>query len=98
MSQTVASQTSGDRFRHTRGVLSTRQCDTTVLLDVNGGLYYTLNEVGGRIWEMIGEDASVSEISQRLAEEFDASIDVLAADTTAMVGRLLEAMLVEGAQ
>jgi hypothetical protein len=36
------------RFGHAKAVVGTRQGDTTVLLDVNRGMYYTLNEVGGR--------------------------------------------------
>jgi hypothetical protein len=80
---------------HSKDVVSTRQCDTTVLLDVNGGWYYTLNEVGGRIWELVGEKATVAEIVDRLNGEFDASAERLATDTSAMLERLLEAGLVE---
>ncbi|MGH7497569.1 MAG: PqqD family protein [Gemmatimonadales bacterium] len=85
------------RFVRTKGVVSTQQCDTTVLLDVNGGLYYTLNEVGGRIWEMVGENASVAEMVERLAGEFDAPAERLEADTGGMLARLLGASLVERA-
>lgn len=98
MSQATAPPSSSARFRHAKGVVSTRQCDTTVLLDVNGGVYYTLNEVGGRIWELVGVGESVAEIVERLAGEFEATVEVLAADTAAMVERLLGARLVERAR
>ncbi len=86
---------SSTRFRHTKGVVGTRQCDTTVLLDVNGGRYYTLNEVGGRIWELVGEGASVAEIVDRLGGEFDAPAERLTLDAIALIQRMLEARLVE---
>ena len=41
------------RYQSQRHVSSARHGDTTVLLDVNRGRYYTLNQVGGRIWELL---------------------------------------------
>ncbi|MEO7986236.1 MAG: PqqD family protein [Gemmatimonadales bacterium] len=92
---TTTTLPASSRFTRAQGVVSTQQCDTTVLLDVNGGLYYTLNEVGGRIWGMIGEKASVAEMVKRLAGEFDAPAERLDADTGEMIVRLLRARLVE---
>jgi hypothetical protein len=85
------------RFDQANGVLGTRQGDTTVLLDVNGGMYYTLNEVGGRIWELLGAGVEVPAIVQRLQEEYDVEPETLAADTAGLIDRLLRANLVRAA-
>lgn len=85
------------RFDPAKGVVGTRQGDTTVLLDVNGGMYYTLNEVGGRIWELLGDGVAVPAIIERLQEEYQVAPETLAADTAALVDRLLQAKLVKAA-
>ena len=86
------------RFDRTKGVIGTRQGDTTVLLDVNGGTYYTLNEVGGRVWELLGEGATVGAIVERLAEEYDVPMERLDADVRALIDRLLATRLIEAAR
>jgi hypothetical protein len=83
------------RFDQANGVVGTRQGDTTALLDVNGGMYYTLNEVGGRIWELLGEGVAVPGIVERLQAEYDVAPETLAGDTAAMIDRLLQAKLVK---
>ncbi len=89
--------TSVPRFDQASGVVGTRQGDTTVLLDVNGGMYYTLNEVGGRIWELLGEGVALPAIVERLREEYDAPAETLVADTAALIDRLLGVKLIRPA-
>ncbi|MBE0592473.1 MAG: HPr-rel-A system PqqD family peptide chaperone [Gemmatimonadales bacterium] len=45
--------------------------DEIVVLDVQEGAYYVLNEVGARIWAMIQEPRTVDEIIRALLEEYD---------------------------
>ncbi|HKV52505.1 MAG TPA: PqqD family protein [Gemmatimonadaceae bacterium] len=47
------------------------QGDETVLLDAERGQYYTLNEVGGRIWSLLVDGTSFAEIVDRLCAEYD---------------------------
>jgi len=42
-----------------------------VLLDFERGIYYGLNPVGARIWELFAEGKSTDEIADVLTEEFD---------------------------
>jgi hypothetical protein len=44
-----------------------------VLLHLGTKHYFTLNETGLRIWQMLGEGLTFGEISGRLIEEFDVS-------------------------
>jgi hypothetical protein len=83
------------RFDQANGVVGTRQGDTTVLLDVNGGMYYTLNEVGGRIWELLGTGVAVPAIVEQLQAEYDVAPETLAANTATLIDRLLKAKLVK---
>jgi hypothetical protein len=95
---TGAAPSSPTHFQHSPGVLGTSQADTTVLLDVNGGMYYTLNEVGGRIWELLGAGLAVPAIVGRLQEEYDVAPETLASDPAALIDRLLRANLVKPAR
>lgn len=98
MSRITAPPTSLVRFRHAKGVVSTRQCDTTVLLDVNAGLYYTLNDVGGRIWDLLGQGKSIERIIEHLEAEHEVSVDVLRGDVEALVERLFNSQLISAGQ
>lgn len=84
-----------DRFRPFPHVVWARQADATVLLDAERGVYYTLNEVAGRTWELLVAGEPLIEILQCLGDEFEVSADMLQTDTAALLGRLLAAHLIE---
>jgi hypothetical protein len=55
------------------GVRATCNQDGAVLLDIDRGLYYSLNAVGGRIWQVIEAGhgrSSSADIIEALAREF----------------------------
>lgn len=84
-----------DRFRPFSHVVWARQADATVLLDAERGLYYTLNEVAGRTWELLAAGEPLIEILRCLGEEFDVGEETLRADIAALLTRLLDAKLIE---
>lgn len=43
----------------------------TVILNLKDGVYYGLNAVGSRIWQLIQEKKSVGEIIETLLDEYD---------------------------
>lgn len=80
-------------WRHAEDVTSTREGDRTVLLDHRGGAYFGLDEVGTRVWDLLGEGASLGAVIDTLAEEYDAPREVLERDTAKIVLRLRESNL-----
>ncbi len=56
---------------------------------------FVLNEVGGRIWELIDRDRSVQQIGQRLLEEFDTSPEQLEEDLLRLLDQLQELGAIE---
>ena len=64
--------------------------DGTIALDADSGRYIVLNEVGGRIWELLTAGESTERIIQILEAEYDAPHDTIQSD--------LEGLLVELAQ
>jgi coenzyme PQQ synthesis protein D (PqqD) len=59
--------------------------DEAVVLDMRSGVYYGLNEVAARIWQLAVEQASVGTIASTLAQEFEVDPAVLRADLRRLV-------------
>jgi hypothetical protein len=76
-------------------VLWTAATDATVLLDTNRGLYYTLNAVAGRGWDLLVAGEPLIEVLRRLEDEYEVGREVLEADVAALLTRLLDAGLIE---
>jgi transglutaminase-like putative cysteine protease len=64
--------------------------DRTVLLDLRRERYYSLNEVGTRVWALLGDGVDVPTIIARLGEEFDAPIEQIADDVDLLLRRLAD--------
>jgi len=47
--------------------------EEAVILNLKSSVYYSLNEVGTRIWELIGEGCELDEIVITIADEYDTS-------------------------
>ena len=58
----------GCRLGHGERVLTQQTEDVTILLKLNNGAHYTLNEVGGRLWELLDGNRSVSSVVATLYE------------------------------
>ena len=67
--------------------------ETVVLLTPDSGEYFTLNEVGGRIWELADGTRSVEEIARMLGEEYDAPVEEIQADAVELLEELDAARL-----
>jgi hypothetical protein len=65
-----------------------------VLLDPESGEYYTLNEVGARIWALADGSRTVEEIAATLAAEYDAPDKAIRTDVLAVLGELERERLV----
>lgn len=86
LDQTASS--TNPEYRRAPHVVGTRAGDVTVLLDPRGGQYYTLNEVAGRIWELIEQPVSVESVRDRLAAEYDVPVETLLTDTRRALAEL----------
>jgi pyrroloquinoline quinone biosynthesis protein D len=85
-----------DRPLRDERVVWRRGDEGVVILNPNDGQYFSLDEVGGRIWELCEGDRSVADIAAAVAAEYDAEADVVAADALELLAELKEAGLVTG--
>lgn len=68
----------------------------TVLLDLQAGTYFGLNETGGLVWNYLGEGPrSLAEICSHVLAEYDVAADVVKADMEALLQDLIANGLVE---
>ena len=83
-----------ERFKPETLVMSVVRDTDAALLDLRSERYFTLNEVGTRIWVLLSEGTEYAVMVELLAEEYDAPFEVIAADTRATVAALVRARLV----
>jgi hypothetical protein len=64
------------------------------VVNLEGGLYFGLDEVGCRIWSLV-ETRDLEDASQALAGEFDVTLEQARRDVVAFVQSLIDRGLVE---
>ncbi|MDQ3661538.1 MAG: lasso peptide biosynthesis B2 protein [Actinomycetota bacterium] len=60
------------------------------ILDLGGGIYYGLDAVGARVWELAWEPIEVNQIQETIMEEYDADRARIERDVLALLQRLAE--------
>lgn len=79
----------------TRDQVSSDLMGEVAILDLKAGVYYGLDDVGARIWNLIQEPKAVSEIRDTLLQEYDIEADRCERDLLALLQRLADEGLVE---
>jgi hypothetical protein len=59
-----------------------------VLLNLASGVYFGLNEVGARMWQLLGEHRSLRRVFEVLQEEYDVAPATLESDLRGLVEQL----------
>ncbi len=54
-----------------KGQVSSDLGGEVAILNLDAGVYYSLDDVGARVWELAQEPAKVGEIQGRILEEYD---------------------------
>lgn len=68
--------------------------DDVVLLSLQRGAYFSLNEAGSQIWDMLVRPRRVGDVLDALAETYDVAHDLMTKDVISFLGALLERRLV----
>jgi hypothetical protein len=64
--------------------------DETLMMNMDSGTYYSVNEVGSRIWELLAEPMVLTELCARIVEEFDVEPKTCEAEVLAFVADLVD--------
>jgi hypothetical protein len=69
--------------------------DDTIVLDLKAGLYFSLNNVGAFVWQMIQAPKSVAEIRAAIVATYDVEPDICERDLVALLRDLAARDLIE---
>jgi len=82
-------------------IVATKQqvsCDLgeeAAILNMKNSVYYGLDPVGARIWQLLQQPRSIAEIRDVIASEYDVSAERAESDLRELIGKLLSEGLVE---
>ena len=65
-----------------------------VLLQLEAGMYYGLDPVGTRLWELIADHGELRKVHAQAVQEFDVAADTLERDLLALITQLVDRGLV----
>ena len=77
-----------DRVEFSEDVIAQQVGEEMVLLDLEAGVYYGLDPVGRRIWELLTEHRRLRVVFETMVEEYDVTPEVLQQDLLQLVQEL----------
>jgi hypothetical protein len=90
----IASETRPVRLQH---VLAQRSAESMILLNPQSGHYYTLDEIGARIWDLCDGTRCVDDVVTSIHAEYDAPVATIRSDVLEILADLAHENLVETA-
>lgn len=75
--------------------LSPNGTGEVVILGLKDGMYFEVNEVGARIWQMIQEPRTVRSVIAALLDEYDVTSEQCEADVLSIAGEMIRRGLAE---
>nr|WP_290701654.1 lasso peptide biosynthesis PqqD family chaperone [Halomonas sp. UBA3074] len=68
--------------------------EEVVMMSADQGQYYGLSSVGGRIWELTEDPITISDLVQKLCEDYDVEAAECANDTLPFLDSMVKAGLI----
>ena len=84
-----------DRLRVPADVVFREVAGESMILHLGSGIYFGLDEVGTRAWQLLVEHGSVDAACAAMADEFETDGATIRRDVTALVTELLDKKLLE---
>ena len=69
-------------------VIAQKASSDFLLFNMNDGSYYSLNEVGCRVWELCDGNRSIAQLVETLEAEYDAPAETLTKDVLELLEHL----------
>jgi hypothetical protein len=66
-----------------------------VILDLAAGVYFSLDNAGAKVWQLLQQPISVSELRRAILEAYEVSAAVCERDLLALLGDLAARNLIE---
>ena len=85
------------RLRHSPNATFQNVADEAILIHLQTGVYYSLNEVGAAYWNMLDGTRTIADCATSIAVEYAAPPEVIAADLLEISADLVKEGLAEAA-
>ncbi len=82
-------------LRRNSSIFASRVDDDLVMMDEQRGLYYALNSVAGRIWEILSAPTPYSRLLQELVATYEIDLVQCAQELQPFLLRMVEQHLIE---
>jgi hypothetical protein len=79
-----------ERFTVHPSVIARELSGETVLLNLESGVYYGLDPVGTRVWQLLMQGRTIADVCETMIDEYEVAPDVLRGDVVRLVGELRE--------
>jgi len=79
-------------------VLDSRIGDEVVMLDINSGYYFGLNEVGSDIWEFLQHKKTFVELIEMLMVKYEVERELCIKETRELIQHMIEKKLIHRIQ
>lgn len=86
--------TSATGFRYKPGVCTAAHGSALVLLDLESETYFSLDEIGTRVWTLMGQGYATTMIVEQLAHEYAVPVDRVGSDVRNLLDTLLHLNLI----
>jgi hypothetical protein len=83
------------KYKRKAGTISSKVQEEIVMVNVNLGNYYSLNEVASRIWELLETEKSIDEICTFLQEEYEIDLENCREDVSQFIEHLVKLDVIE---
>ena len=83
------------RLRHSANATFQAVVEETILIHLQTGAYYSLNEVGTAFWNMLDGARTIADCAAAIAAEYNAPLEVVTADLLEISADLVNEGLVE---
>jgi hypothetical protein len=86
-------------LRRKEQVIAQENSGALVLFNMDDGQYYSLNEIGNRIWALCDGSRSIGQVVSILCGEYDSPAEIVNSDALELLNELVLAdLLIEGPQ
>jgi hypothetical protein len=69
-------------------LLTSKIGDEIVLMTIESGKYFSINQVGSQIWEMIKKPVTAEDVCKELIQEYDVGMEQCLNDTLSFLDKL----------
>jgi hypothetical protein len=76
------------RLAHAEQILAQANVDSLILLNPQDGQYYTLDEVGARVWQLCDGRRAVADVIAAIHAEYDAPLAAIQTDIVELLDDL----------